>query len=174
MFRCLPVCKHLCIYQTVDEEELQDVQKHSPQRDLQWPQMRVGCEQRDEAQGTENVRNGKHCFSYKRWMPHLPLVPGFTTTVLNRTMDGEHIKWEHRKVTLQGSILLLFKDNKLPWRRPQSWVKWWPSIESSWQSPSGSTSHGYSLGNHHPTFVWSLPRWILEKDNVNMLMFNIY
>lgn len=92
MFRCLPVCKHLYIYQTVDEEELQDVQEHSPQRNLQWPQMRVGCEQRDEAQGTENVRNGKHCFSYKRWMPHLPLVPGFTTAVLNRTMDGEHVK----------------------------------------------------------------------------------
>lgn len=51
-------------YQTVDEEELQDVQQHSPQRDLQRPQVRVGSEERDEAQGTENVGYGKHCLSH--------------------------------------------------------------------------------------------------------------
>lgn len=39
------VLKDLCVYQTVDEEELQDVQQHPPKRDLQWPQMRVGCEE---------------------------------------------------------------------------------------------------------------------------------
>lgn len=87
-----PVNKNVCVYQAVDEEELQDVQQHSPQRDLQWPQVRVGCEQRDEAQRTENVRYGKHCLSYKSWVPHLPLVPGFSTTVLNRTKGGEQIK----------------------------------------------------------------------------------
>lgn len=58
------MCQHLYIYQTVDEEELQDVQQHPPQRDLQWPQVRVCCEQRDESKGTENVSDGKHCLSY--------------------------------------------------------------------------------------------------------------
>ncbi len=58
------LCKHLCVYQTVDEEELQDVQQHPPKRDLQRPQMRVGREQRNEAQGTENVCDGKHRLSY--------------------------------------------------------------------------------------------------------------
>lgn len=58
------VCKQLHIYQAIDEQELQDVQQHPPKRDLQRPQVRVGCEQRDEAKGTENVGNGKHCFSY--------------------------------------------------------------------------------------------------------------
>lgn len=64
MYACIfpPVCKH--VYQTVDEKELQDVQQHPPQRDLQRPQVRVGGEQRDEAQGAENVRDGKHRLSY--------------------------------------------------------------------------------------------------------------
>lgn len=56
-------CSCANIYQAVDEEELQDVEQHSPQRNLQWPQVRVGREQWNEAQGTENVCNGKHCFS---------------------------------------------------------------------------------------------------------------
>lgn len=54
----------MSVYQTVDEEELQYVQQHSPQRDLQRPQVRVGREQRDEAQGAENVGNGKHSLGY--------------------------------------------------------------------------------------------------------------
>lgn len=88
LFYCFCVsCLSATVYQTVDEEELQDVQKHPPQGDLQRPQVGVGCEKRDESQGTENVRNGKHCLGHQCRVPHLPLVPGFTTTVLNRTID---------------------------------------------------------------------------------------
>lgn len=76
-------------YQTVDEKELQDVQQHSPQRDLQRPQVRVGREERDEAQGAKNVGDGKHCLGYERRVPHLPLVPRFAAIVLHRTEDGE-------------------------------------------------------------------------------------
>ena len=80
-------------------------------------------------------------------------------------------EWEHKKATLHRSILLLLVDNWLPWCRLQSWGRWWPGTESSWQSPSGSTSHGRSLGNHHPTFVWSLPRWILEIQKLSDHLF---
>ena len=40
----------VCVYQAVDEEELEDVQQHASQRDLKGPQVRVGREQGDEPQ----------------------------------------------------------------------------------------------------------------------------
>lgn len=83
------MCSKVNTYQTVDEKELQDVQQHSPQRDLQRPQVRVGREERDEAQGAENVGDGKHRLGDQRGVPHLPLVPGFAAVVLHRTEDGE-------------------------------------------------------------------------------------
>lgn len=77
------------VYQAVDEEELEDVQQHSPQGDLQRPQVRVGREQRDEAQRAENVGDGKHGLGHQSRVPHLPLVPGFAAVVLRRTTDRE-------------------------------------------------------------------------------------
>lgn len=58
------VLKCLLVHQTVDEEELEDVQQHSPERDLQRPQVGVGCEERDEAQGAEDVRYSKQGLSH--------------------------------------------------------------------------------------------------------------
>lgn len=80
------------VYQTVDEEELEDVQQHPPQRDLQRPQVGVGREQRDEAQRAEDVGDGKHGLGHQSWVPHLPLVPGFAAVVLGRTADGAGIR----------------------------------------------------------------------------------
>lgn len=51
--------------------------------------MRVGREERDEAQGAKNVGDGKHCLGDERRVPHLPLVPRFAAVVLHRTEDGE-------------------------------------------------------------------------------------
>lgn len=71
------------LYQAIDEEELEDVKQHPPKRDLKRSKMRVGCEQGNEAQGTENVCYCKNGLCYECWVPHLPLVPGFAATVLN-------------------------------------------------------------------------------------------
>lgn len=95
----------MSVYQTVDEEELQDVQQHSPQRDLQRPQVRVGREQRDEAQRAENVGDGKHGLGHESRVPHLPLVPGFTAVVLRRTTDRERMvtssaSFQRKRLTL--------------------------------------------------------------------------
>lgn len=46
-------------HQTVDEKEFENIQQHATKRDLQWAQVRVGSEQRDETQGAEDVGNRK-------------------------------------------------------------------------------------------------------------------
>lgn len=69
-------------HQAVDEEELEDVQQHSAQRDLQRPQVGVGSEEADEAQGAEDVGNGKQSFRHQGGVPHLPAASGFLSTVL--------------------------------------------------------------------------------------------
>lgn len=49
-------------HQTVDEQELEDVQQHPAQRDLQRPQVRVGREEGDEPQGAEDVSDSEQSF----------------------------------------------------------------------------------------------------------------
>ena len=61
--------------QAVDEEELEDVQQHATQRDLQRSQVRVGGEERDEPQRAEDVGDGEQGLCDQRGVPHLPLLP---------------------------------------------------------------------------------------------------
>lgn len=69
-------------HQTVDEEELEDVQEHSAQGDLQGAQVGVGSEEADEAQGAEDVGDGKQCLGHQGGVPHFPVTSGFLSTVL--------------------------------------------------------------------------------------------
>lgn len=46
--------------------------------------MRIGREERDEAQRAEDVSDGEHSLGHQRGVPHLPASPGFTITVLSR------------------------------------------------------------------------------------------
>lgn len=62
-------------HQTVNEEKLEDVKQHPPQRDLQGPQMGVGCEEGDESKGAEDVGYGKQRLCNQCWVPHFPLLP---------------------------------------------------------------------------------------------------
>lgn len=71
--------------QAVDEEELQDVQQHPAQRDLQGAQVRIGCEEWDESERAEDVSDGEQRLSDQRWMPHLPLFPGPRGVILEVT-----------------------------------------------------------------------------------------
>lgn len=69
-------------HQAVDEEELEDVQEHSTQRDLQGAQMGVCSEEADQAQGAEDVGDGKQSFRHQGGVPHLPVTSGFSSAVL--------------------------------------------------------------------------------------------
>lgn len=69
-------------HQAVDEEELEDVQEHSAQRDLQGAQVGVGSEEADKAQGAEDVGDGEQGFRHQGGVPHLPATSGFLSTVL--------------------------------------------------------------------------------------------
>lgn len=62
-------------YQTVNEKELEDVQQHPAQWDLQGPQVGVGSEEGDESQRAEDVGNGKQRLCDQGRVPHLPLLP---------------------------------------------------------------------------------------------------
>lgn len=94
------------VYQAVDEEELEDVEEHPPQGDLQRSQVRVGREKRDESQGAENVGDGEHRLSDQRRVPHLPLVPGFAAAVLNRARHGVHFFKKMVSITVSTCVTL--------------------------------------------------------------------
>lgn len=69
-------------HQAVDEKELEDVQEHSTQRDLQRAQVGIGSEEADEAQGAEDVGDGKQSLCHQGGVPHLPVASGFLSAVL--------------------------------------------------------------------------------------------
>lgn len=112
------------VHQTVDEEELEDVQQHPPQRDLQGAQVGVGREEGDQTQGAEDVSDGEDGLRHQGGVPHFPLVPGSTATVL-KAEDGEG----EEETTPEGSSVKHGPDS--PLCRLQSSGRWWPNIRSS-------------------------------------------
>lgn len=69
-------------HQAVDEEEFKDIQQHPAERDLQRTQMRVGGEERDEAQRAEDVGDGEESLGDEGRVPHLPIHTRTRTVVL--------------------------------------------------------------------------------------------
>lgn len=76
-------------HQTVNEEKLEDVQQHPPQRDLQRPEVGVGCEKGDESERAEDVGDGKQSLGDQRRVPHLPLLPWTRRVILEGGMEGK-------------------------------------------------------------------------------------
>lgn len=79
-------------HQAVYEQELEDVQQHPAQRDLQGPQVRVRGEQGDEAQRAEDVGDGEERLGHQRGVPHVPGLAGVEGAVLGAReahRDGE-------------------------------------------------------------------------------------
>lgn len=74
-------------HKTVDEKKLEDVQQHAAERNLQWAQVRVGSEQRDETQRAEDVGNGEESLCDERRVPHLPLHTRTRAIVLMERED---------------------------------------------------------------------------------------
>ena len=103
--------------QAVDEEELEDVQQHAAQRDLQRPQVRVGGEEGDEPQGAEDVGDGEHRLRHQGGMPHLPVLPRLTAAVLQGEPESK------RSVQSSHNAMLIFNcaDIHFPHRFPITW-----------------------------------------------------
>lgn len=68
--------------QAEDEKELEDVEQHAAQRDLQRPQVGVGREESDEPQRAEDVGDSEEGLGHQGGVQHVPRLPLLHVVVL--------------------------------------------------------------------------------------------